>query len=152
MARKHWLARHLMKTELVSVSPEIHLRELAQLLDDKGISGAPVIDRDGTLVGVVTKSDLVRHQHTGEPADRLAYYRHPHVEVLPRGYHEEIPDRTQVREIMTPAIISAREDAPAAALARLMRRRRIHRVFITRDKKLCGVVTTMDLLRVVETT
>lgn len=149
MKPRNWTAKDVMKRKVLSVSPDIFVRELAGILDDRGISGAPVVDGNGTLLGVVSKSDLVHFQREGEhDRDRFAYFKQ--VQVLPEGYHVEIPDRTRVREIMTPSIIQAGERTPVALLARMMRRKRIHRIFITRGQTLRGVVTTMDLLKIIE--
>lgn len=137
-------AKSVMKKKVITVRENLLARELAQLFEDKHISGAPVVDRQGALVGVVSKSDLVRHEVEG--ADVYADSEQP----LPKGFHVENPDRTTVADIMTPAVITASEDAPAAELARLMRKRRIHRVFITREKRLKGIVTTLDLLKLLE--
>lgn len=137
-------AKSVMRKKVITVRENLLARELAQLFEDKHISGAPVVDRQGALVGVVSKSDLVRHEVEG--ADVYAdSERH-----LPKGFHVENPDRTTVADIMTPAVITATEDAPAAELARMMRKRRIHRVFITREKRLKGIVTTLDLLKLLE--
>lgn len=137
-------AKSVMKKKVITVRENLLARELAQLFEDKHISGAPVVDRQGALVGVVSKSDLVRHEVEG--ADVYSDSE----QHLPKGFHVENPDRTTVADIMTPAVITATEDAPAAELARLMRKRRIHRVFITREKRLKGIVTTLDLLKLLE--
>lgn len=146
-----WTARDVMKTGVVTVRPGIYVRELARILDEKDISGAPVLDHHEEIVGVVTKSDLVHFQRTGEYSpDRHVFFKASDGGNVPKGYHVEIPDRTRVSEIMTPVIFMASEETPIASLARLMRRKHIHRLFITRGKKLVGVVTTMDLLKVFE--
>ena len=62
----------------------------------------------------------------------------------------ESPDWTEVAEIMTPAIIEVKKDTPASELARIMRHKHIHRIFITQGKELLGVVTAMDLLKLIE--
>jgi CBS domain-containing protein len=144
-------AKDVMKKQVVAVRPTLLIQELANLFDDRGISGAPVINRYGHLVGVVSKTDLVRHNRDGEtPHDRFSFYKEGTQEFLPKGFHLETPDRTEVAEIMTPAIIQAKEETPVPQLARVMRRKHIHRIFITNKKKLLGVVTTMDLLRLME--
>jgi CBS domain-containing protein len=140
-------AKDIMKKRVVAIRPEMLVQEVAQVFDDKGISGAPVIDNQGHLLGVVSKSDLVHHQRDGE-GDHFSFYKAGSgVEVLPKGYHMELPDRTRVREIMTPVIIQAKESTPVRDIARMMRRKHIHRVFIMEGKKMKGVVTTMDLLK-----
>lgn len=137
-------AKSVMQKKVITVKDNLLAGELARLFEAKRISGAPVVDSAGRLIGVVSKSDLVRHECEG--AD---IYRDSD-EPLPKGFHVENPDRTTVADIMTPAVIEATEDAPASQLARLMRKRHIHRVFITRDKRLCGIVTTLDLLKLLE--
>ncbi len=148
--KRQWKAKDLMKKNVVTVAPRIHLKELAQIFDERGISGAPVVGANGVLLGVVSKSDLVRYQHAEEfVPDDNAFYTDGSSDPFPRGFHVQVPDRTRVEEIMTPTIIRADEEAPAAALAKMMRRRKIHRIFITKEERLCGVVTTMDLLKVI---
>jgi CBS domain-containing protein len=148
MKRQVKTAADVMKKKVLTVRPDILVRELAQLFDENGISGAPVVNTRNELIGVVSKSDLVRFQRTEEfEPDDSAYYRQTDVGYVPKGYHMQIPDRTRVEDIMTPAIIKAKSDATVTALARTMRRRHIHRIFITEGKRLRGVVTTMDLLK-----
>lgn len=137
-------AKTVMKRKVITVKENLLASELARLFEAKHISGAPVVDRAGHLVGVVSKSDLVRHECEG--ADLYKDSDEP----LPKGFHVENPDRTTVADIMTPAVIEAAEDAPASQLARLMRKRHIHRVFITKEKRLKGIVTTLDLLKLLE--
>ena len=143
-------AKDVMRKRVVSIKPEMLVQEVAKVFDDKGISGAPVIDNHGHLLGVVSKSDLVHHQRDGE-GDHFSFYKAGSgVEVLPKGYHMELPDRTRVREIMTPMIIQAEESTPVPDIAKMMRKKHIHRVFIMEGKKMIGVVTTMDLLKLME--
>lgn len=137
-------AGDVMHKRVVTVRPNMLVRELARLLDEKRISGAPVVDRDGRIVGVVSKSDLVHHELDDVDAHE-AEDSH-----LPKGFHIESPDRTRVADIMTPSVVEVPKDAPVSGLARMMRRRRIHRVFVTQGRKLQGIVTTLDLLRLLE--
>lgn len=144
--RKHPVvtAKAVMRRRVITVKENLLAGELARLFEAKRISGAPVVDRAGRLIGVVSKSDLVRHECEGADLYKDAD------EPLPKGFHVENPDRTTVADIMTPAVIEASEDAPASDLAKLMRKRHIHRIFITRDKRLKGIVTTLDLLKLLE--
>lgn len=137
-------AKDVMQERVVTVRPNLLVRELAKLLDEKRISGAAVVERGGRIVGVVSKSDLVHHELEG--ADHYVWEEG----AMPRGFHVESPDRAVVADIMTPGVVEAAPDAPLSALARLMRRRRIHRVFITEAGRLRGIVTTLDLLKVFE--
>ena len=143
------LARNAMKRNVVTVNPEITVQELARTLMEEGISGAPVVDSQGFLVGVVSQTDLVRHDReglAGAEEDGHPFYQEIDSS-LPRGFHTESPDGTRVRDIMTPLVISASETTPLRRLARMMLRKHVHRVIITRDGKVRGIITSMDLLR-----
>jgi CBS domain-containing protein len=61
-------ARELMTTAVVTLSPDASIREVARVLSERGISGAPVVDDEGLLLGVVTEGDLIHR--LAIPADR----------------------------------------------------------------------------------
>jgi len=63
-------ARDLMTTNLVTIPPDAPLEALARVLSERGISGAPVVDADGTLLGMVTESDLIRRLAAKEDAPK----------------------------------------------------------------------------------
>ena len=63
-------ARDLMTTNLVTIPPDAPLEALARVLSERGISGAPVVDADGALLGMVTESDLIRRLAAKEDAPK----------------------------------------------------------------------------------
>jgi CBS domain-containing protein len=142
-------AREIMKKRVVSVSPNQTVGEVARLLDERHISGAPVVDRNGRLMGVVSRTDLVRHEReeprveeAGEPwFDRVERLEHS------KGWTVRSPDYTRVADLMTPRVVSADEDASVQELARKMVKRHIHRVVITSRGKMTGIVSSLDLVR-----
>lgn len=142
------LAKEMMQKNVISVNPDMTLRELAKVLIDRGISGAPVVDESGRLLGVVSQTDLVRRDREAAPmTDVPGFYRDEGKSAYAGGYQIEDPDFTRVRDIMTPAVISATEEASVRQVGSMMLRQHIHRVIITRGGKLCGIVTSMDILR-----
>ncbi len=68
-------------------------------------------------------------------------------EVLVRHMQLDLPVSTRVQEIMTPVAFLTEEDAPIREVARFMLRRHVHRIIITHNGKLAGIITSMDLLR-----
>jgi CBS domain-containing protein len=140
MFRKRWVARELM-------SPvDFFLREgddawaAASQLFGTGRSGAPVLDAEGRLVGVISPSDLAQHlrENTRAATD---FYEEPDRDPLPAR-----PAGT-VGSLMSRVIVQVPEDMPADEIERHMLRRRVHRVLVTREGRALGVVTTADLLR-----
>lgn len=115
-------ARDVMRRRVYTVGPDTPLTEVACILYRKGISGMPVVSREANVLGVVSRTDLLRHDTAHEPGCTAA-------------------------DVMTPWAVSVEEDAPLAELAAQMVRKRIHRILITREGRLVGIVTSLDLLR-----
>lgn len=143
-------AKDIMRKKVVTVAGGMTIRELAKLFMEERISGAPVVDANKKLLGVVSQTDLVRHEReAGAERAVPAYYRDHEEWVLARGMQLEDPSFARVEDIMTPAVLSADEMTPVEELAKTMLRRRIHRLVITKGGRLSGIVTTTDMLKVV---
>jgi len=143
-------ARDIMSRHVMTVRSEMTLQEVAKFFDENHISGAPVVDDQGTVVGVISQTDLVRHEREGSNGGEKTshfYGEFTHNPNLPKGFHIESPDLTRVREVMSPMVISAEQGASVEELARLMLHNGVHRIVITKDGKLKGIVTSMDILR-----
>jgi CBS domain-containing protein len=143
-------AKDIMCRDVVYVYVHTDVRELARLLIDKHISGVPVLDETDNLVGVVSQTDIVNyHLSIGQEVITEAdFYKRPFLDEISfsKGFHIEDFNAATVQEIMTPVLTTATENTPVHELAALMHEKRIHRVIITRGKKLRGIVTTMDLI------
>ena len=142
-------ARDVMTSDPVCIGPSGTIRELAQLFEKHEISGAPVVDQTGKVVGVISKTDLIRQCAEGTDAIPPAYL----FEVLSEQGDEEetsevIPEPLVcVEDFMTEDPLLVGPELSAAAVARMMFERRIHRVIVTDDEKFpIGIITSMDLL------
>lgn len=139
-------AHEVMTGDLVTIPPETPLDAIARLFAERGISGAPVVDAEGKLLGLVTESDLMRR--IAAPEDR------------PRGWlrdaftpagrqaadYARLHGRT-ARDVMTTALVTAEENTPIAEIAKVMEERGIRRVPVLREGKLAGIVARADLIR-----
>ncbi len=139
-------AKDVMSKKIVSVERWLTLPELAKVFEEKCISGAPVVDEAGVILGVVSQTDLVRSR-TKAPAGVPSYHREFDDSLRSAGLHIEELDATRVDEIMTPGAISLDCETPVERVAKVMIESRIHRVLITKGDRLAGIVTTMDLMR-----
>lgn len=146
-------AADLMNPEILSVPENMTVRELARYLTDNQITGAPVEDENGRLVGVVSVVDIAAT--ASDAGDIRADRSSPDFYV--RGWENKISpeeirnfrvddDDLQVGEIMTPTVFSVGEDASVSEVASLMLRGHLHRVLVTRDERPLGIVSTSDLL------
>ena len=151
-------AADLMTPNPVSIRDDASVREAITLLIDKGFSAAPVIDTGGRPVGVLSRADIMVHDR--EKVDHLAsapeYYHEsdltlPSWESLKRGFQLESPDRTCVRDIMTPVVFSVSPDTAAAKVVEDMVGLKVHRLFVVDDSGvLVGVVSALDVMRHLE--
>ena len=143
-----------MTTDVKTVEADWPLDRVAQFLVDHGISGAPVVDKD-RLVGVISLTDLARHSSSaGEPAnDPSAYYRHELEEQYSKEDLEDLyvteGDETTAEDVMTPQVYDVNERTPIQQVAQVMHRGGIHRVFVTEDGEIRGIITALDMLKVV---
>ncbi len=110
------LARDLMTPDVVTLSPGATVKQAAALLTRQQISGAPVVDARGRIVGIVSEADIVAK----------------------RG--------ARVKDIMSKVVCSIAEDAPVEEIAGLMTQHKISRVPVLRGKKLIGIVSRADLV------
>ncbi len=154
-------AADLMQTTLVRIEPESTLEEAAALLDDAGISGAPVVDVTGRLIGVISVRDLARRASFG--ARESEARRGWDVEEMEAGdvverdismaddYSPANVERLRVRDCMSGNVVSVPPDMPVREVAARMVAEEIHRVFVVEGKKLLGVISTFDLARAIAT-
>lgn len=139
------LARDVMSRKVVTLNPDMTVREAADLLAKNKITGAPVVDSKHRLLGVISQTDLVRRIPEPEHQKVPAFYHDGERVVLANPV--DSADDVAIARIMTPAVLSAEEETPVEQLAAAMLRKRIHRVMIVHDAKLRGIVTSMDLLK-----
>ncbi len=149
-------AKDIMNTDVLSVRDDMTVQELADFLTEREILGAPVVDAEGEVVGVVSCTDIA--QSTTTEATMLVkkstpgFYEHGWENKL--GQDEmvrlqvEENESLPVREIMTPTIYTVPEDTPISDIAKAMVAGRIHRLLVTRGSRLVGIITTLDMLKV----
>jgi len=146
-------ARDVMQANVLAVPPELTLAALEDFLLSKRISGAPVVE-DGKVIGIVSRSDVVRclsleRSLSGLIADGLASPEEPASSVRhPADVEERLTAHT-VRDAMVVDPVVVPPDAPIADVARLLHERHIHRVLVTEGATLRGVISTLDLVRLI---
>ena len=146
--------KDLMNPDIMTVADDMTTNELARYLIEREISGAPVVDSDGHLIGVVSMTDIGRN--VAEPADDessrgSSFYgditADLTLEDLGQRYVEERV--VTVRDVMTPVIHHVPVTASVAEAARMMVDQHIHRLIVTQGKEPVGIITSLDLLKVV---
>jgi len=149
-------ARDLMQKDVVSIAPETPLASVYRVLVAESITGAPVVDDDGRVLGVISSADLLRamaeEQDSGDAGsyfEGLLEFSSARGEGLPEDFQNRL-EQIPASEAMTEGAISVSPDTPLAEIARTLRFQRIHRVLVVEDGVLEGIVTSFDLVGLLE--
>ncbi|MCV6609367.1 MAG: CBS domain-containing protein [Amphritea sp.] len=149
-------AGDIMTRQLLTVADHWSITTLIDFLTRHKITGAPVLSATRQLTGVVSLSDVMRFdsqpEETLKESPMNQYYHSTLEGYTPEELGLSEGDRHSnhlVREIMTDEIISVSDDTPVASVARTMADHGIHRVFVTSDDGVCGVISTLDILQLV---
>jgi CBS domain-containing protein len=135
-----------MTSRVITVSPDTSLREVARTMLSRRISGLPVIDESGRLVGVVSEGDLYRRAEIGTGRQRSWWLElFSSDDSRARGYLKEHGRR--VEDVMSRRVISVEETTPLAEIAETLELHRIKRVPVMRGKRLVGIISRADLVR-----
>jgi len=166
----------IMQAEVTTATPDMSVRQLTRHLADAEVSGMPVVDGSGALLGVVSSTDVVRFasEDGGVQVSRTEVHASDLVvdpdedqeEPDPFGFFlpEDSPintrmalqqltesrfDAATVADIMTPVTFSVEPGMAITALADFLVRGRIHRAVVVDEGRLAGIVTSGDVLRAV---
>jgi CBS domain-containing protein len=139
-------ASDVMSTPVISVKPEMTVREVAKVFVEHKISGAPVVDAAGHIVGMISEGDLIhRTELDTEKTRRRAWLD---LFSVTRDANEYVKSHgLKVADLMTTDVISVDETTPLGKVADVMETRRIKRVPVTREGTLVGIVTRANLVQ-----
>ena len=140
----------LMNPDVVCARPEMTVAEVGKLLALRGVSGAPVVDDQGRLLGIVSQNDLVRHSAEPVTAEESGRFYSSDPDYRDIGALKVDVSDAPVSEVMSKRVHTVSRDTSVAIAANIMRERRIHRLVVTDRTRVVGVITSLDLMRVVE--
>jgi CBS domain-containing protein len=142
-------ARDIMTREVITITDESTVKELARILSIHQISGVPVIDDKGKLVGVVTESDLIYQTKKVHIPTVIT--------ILDSVFYLENPDKmgdemkkmagTKVKDILTSAPITVTEETPLDEIATIMAEKNVHTLPVVDKDTLVGVIGKKDIIR-----
>ncbi len=148
-------AEQIMCQKVITVPSDWSVDRLARFLTDKSISGAPVVNNVGQLVGVVSSSDIVRQAGSGlmdlAKRDDTFYSDIIDESLSPedqRAFQTIMDQSVLVNDIMTPMVFEVSPETPLFQVAEAMVKGRIHRVMVTEGQSLKGIISALDLLKV----
>ncbi len=141
-------AKDIMTRDVITVTPSITIEEFARILMRNQISGAPVVDDNGSLIGIVTENDLITQNK------RL------HIPTILRLFDAFIPlgtsrlekeikkiTATTVGEICTKKVITVEPDTPLEEIATIMTEKKIHLIPVTEKGRIVGIIGKKDIIK-----
>jgi len=139
------LARDVMTAGVISVTPETSVRDIAKTLVEHNISGVPVIDKGGRLVGIVSEGDLMRR-----PESKTEHRRSWWLKLLVT-HDQEVAEYIKTHgqhaaDVMSRPVITVAEDATLENVADTLQKHRVKRAPVMRGEKVVGIVARADLL------
>ncbi len=141
-------AKDVMTSPVVSVEPDATILQAIRTMLQRRISGLPVIDKDGHLIGIVTEGDFLRRVETGTERRRPRWLEF----LIGPGRLADEYTRShgrKVNEVMTPDPTTVTEDAPLDEIVKLMERRQFKRIPVVRGEQVVGIVTRANLVHAI---
>ena len=141
-------AKDIMTRDVITVEGKTNLETFARILMKHQISGAPVLDSDGNLTGIVTENDLINRNTKLHIPTILRLFD----AFIPLGnsrLEEEIKKMaaSHVRDIMSKIVVTIHEDTPLEDIATMMMENKIHLLPVVREETLVGIVGKKDVIR-----
>ncbi len=143
------LARDIMIRDVISVSPDMTVEELGRLFIEKNISGAPVVNEEGELTGIVTENDLVAQDKRLHIPTLLRLFD-AYIALEPPSLIKEELRKMSARtvgDICTREAISVNEETQMEDVATIMTEKRVHIVPVVKGKKLLGIIGRHEIIK-----
>jgi len=142
-------AKDIMKQDVVTITPETSVEEIGRLFIEKGISGAPVVLQNGSLLGIVTENDLISQN------------KKFHIPTILRIFDAFIPMESSSKvekeikkmtastaaEICTKEVITVKEETPLSEVATIMADKKIHLIPVMKDDRIVGIIGKKDVIK-----
>ena len=144
------LAKNIMTSDVVKVTPETSIGELSKVLLENKVSGVPVVDGEGKLMGIVSEADIIKDNIKVQ----FPFYFDPLMvsgyAVYFEKYGEGIKDylNTKVETIMNHRVKTANPSTTVSEIADMMVSNKVNRIpIVDEDKKIVGIITRADIVK-----
>jgi CBS domain-containing protein len=142
-------AKDIMTREVIAVTPETEISEVAGILLEKRINGVPVVDSDGRLIGIVCQSDLIAQQKAF-PLPSVFNLLDSFIPLRAGKFEREVQKMaaTTAAHAMTPDPVSVHPETAVEDVATLMVNKNFHTLPVVDEKRLVGIIGKEDVLRI----
>jgi CBS domain-containing protein len=138
-----------MTPEVITAAPDTPVTAVAALLDKHRISGVPVVDKEGRVMGVITQSDLVHRARNLELPPTISLFDLRLILETPSHFKKRLEKMlgATVQEVMSDKPVTVHPEMPLPEVAALMARKKVHTLPVLEGAKLVGVIGKIDLIR-----
>ncbi len=142
-------AADIMTRDVITVRKETTIRELAEIFTRHRISSAPVVDADGSLIGIVTETDLIEQDKSLHIPTVISLFDWVIYLESEKKFEKELKKMTgqTVGDIYSQKVETVAPTTPVSEVADLMSSRKMHALPVVEGKKVVGIVARIDLIR-----
>ena len=142
-------AKEIMTKDVITVLTSTTVEDLARVLVDHKISGTPVVDEQGDLIGIVTENDLIRKNKKFHIPTIVRLFDAFIMLESKSKIEQEIKDMAAVtvEDIFRKAVVTVSEDTPVDEIATIMSERDVHLVPVVEGRKIKGIIGKIDIIK-----
>jgi CBS domain-containing protein len=142
-------AKDIMAKNVITVRATTTIEELARILMEHKISGVPVVDDNGNLIGIVTENDLINQNRRLHIPTVIRLFDAFIMLESPGKIEKEIKKMTAitVNDIYIKEVITVTEDTPVQDIATIMSEKKVHLIPVVEGKKILGIIGKIDLIK-----
>ena len=143
--------KDIMTKEVVTVKPEMTIEELARLFTKHNISGAPVVDEAGGLIGIVTENDLIKMEQRLHIPTIITIFDAVIYLGSSKKFEEDLKRMaaTKVSDIYKKEVVTITENTTIEEVATIMCEKDIHHLPVVKKGKIMGIVGKKDIVRAI---
>ena len=142
-------ASDIMTTKVITVKKETGLQDLARILSENRINGVPVLDEEGSLIGIICESDLIRRNKKLHIPTVVALFDWVLYLESSKVMEKEIKriSATKVEDLYTKDVVTVDEKTPVDEIATMMSKKKIYTIPVMDGKRLVGIIGKGDIIR-----
>ncbi|MDI6729068.1 MAG: CBS domain-containing protein [Thermodesulfovibrionales bacterium] len=142
-------AKDIMTKDVITVKPTTTIEDLARIFIEKNISGAPVVDNNGDLIGIVTENDLISQNKRLHIPTVVRLFDAFIMLESPSRIEKEIKKMAAVTvaDICVRDVITVAEDTPVEDIATIMSEKKVHLIPVVEGRNVRGIIGKMDLIK-----
>ncbi len=144
-------AKDIMTTDVITVRPETSIEELSALLVQHRISGAPVVDQNGKLFGIVTEHDLISRNRRLHIPTVVSFLDAAIYLESSKKFEEDVRRlaATKVADICNRSVVTITESSTIQDIATIMDEKKVHLLPVVRGASLVGIIGKLDVVRAI---